>query len=245
MRKLYGEAAVSREGGVTKQLKGVATRNAGILRAAQDHPRVKEMRAELERVQKDASTKLDQFGSRFDEMVQDTRTLIQRSTDRLLIVRTGNDVATIDRSQYSLEIQPSKQSGKHRFHLGEPISVKWRAPKTHSRRDWIGVYLVSRLGGPRVADEERLVTKISSQGKWLGVAEDEWDGDVHTGSQTPRDNRADDVGASTASGVTTFKAGKLPWQEGIYEVRYHHDAKHNVLARSGQLEIYGERVLRA
>ena len=86
MRKLYGEAAVSREGGVTKQLKGVATRNAGILRAAQDHPRVKEMRAELERVQKDASTKLDQFGSRFDEMVQDTRTLIQRSTDRLLIV---------------------------------------------------------------------------------------------------------------------------------------------------------------
>ena len=86
MRKLYGQAAVSREGGVTKQLKGVATRNAGLFKAAQDHPRVREMRAELERVQREAGTRLEDFGSKFDGMLQDTRTLLQQSKDRLLIV---------------------------------------------------------------------------------------------------------------------------------------------------------------
>jgi hypothetical protein len=31
-----------------------------------------------------------------------------------------------------------------RFHIGEPIEIAWQAPKTHSRKDWIGIY---RLGG--------------------------------------------------------------------------------------------------
>ncbi|PWN45243.1 hypothetical protein IE81DRAFT_209163 [Ceraceosorus guamensis] len=248
MRKLYGEAALSREGGVTKQLKGAATRNAGLFRAAQDHPRVREMRAELERVQKDASNRLEDFGARFDGMVKDTRTLLQQGRDRLLIVRTGEDISTIDTSLYNLEVQPSA-AGNRRFYLGEPISVKWRAPSTHSRRDWIGIYQVSRLGGPRGADgEQALVTRISSHGKWVGVAEDEWDGDVHNGALplTPSAAPSGEVEKSLGtpalqSGTTIFKGAKLPWQEGIYEIRYHHDAKHNVLARSSRLEIYVDK----
>lgn len=152
-------------------------------------------------------------------------------------------MATIDRSKYSLSAQPSPVTKALRFHLGEPISVKWAAAEGHSRRDWIGMYLITRFGGPEGAEESRLITKISSQGKWLGVAEDEWEGDVHTGatgSGLGSDASATVRDGERTSGVSTFRKNKLPWVTGTYELRYHHDAKHNVLARSGPLEIYGE-----
>lgn len=246
--QLYGQAAVSRDGGVTKNIKSIAERNAGILRAAQSHPKFKEMQAELERVHKDASAKFEDFVSRsrprFEGMIEDTKMLLEKSRDRLLIVKVGDDIATIDRSRYALRILPSKATGQpNRFMLGEPLSVEWTAPKNHSRRDWIGIYLVSRFGGPAAASESRLVTRISSQGRWVGVAEDEWEGDVHTGSPAKADVGAEASSSSSSSsdlvkGITTFRQTKLPWVCGTYELRYHHDAKHNVLARSTPLEIY-------
>lgn len=245
--QLYGQAAVSRDGGVTKNIKSIAERNAGILRAAQSHPKFKEMQAELERVHKDASAKFEDFVSRsrprFEGMIEDTKMLLEKSRDRLLIVKVGDDIATIDRSKYALRILPSKATGQpNRFMLGEPLSVEWTAPKNHSRRDWIGIYLVSRFGGPAAASESRLVTRISSQGRWVGVAEDEWEGDVHTGSPAKADVGAEPSSSSSSSdlvkGIATFRQTKLPWVCGTYELRYHHDAKHNVLARSTPLEIY-------
>ncbi len=37
---------------------------------------------------------------------------------------------------------PNNTTGARRFHLGEPITVKWQAPQKHSRKDWIGLYRV-------------------------------------------------------------------------------------------------------
>lgn len=240
--QLYGQAAVSRDGGVTKNIKNIAERNAGILRAAQAHPKFKEMQAEIERVHKDASAKFEDFVSRsrprFEGMIEDTKMLLEKSRDRLLIVKVGDDIATIDRSKYALRIVPSKATGHpNRYMLGEPISVEWTAPQNHSRRDWIGVYLVSRFGGPAAASESRLVTRISSQGRWVGVVQEEWEGDVHTGSPTS-ETSAPSSSINIVQGVADFHQAKLPWVCGTYELRYHHDAKHNVLARSTPLEIY-------
>lgn len=234
---------------MSKQLKSVAERNKGILEAAQSHPKFVEVRREWERYQKDASHRIEDFVSKskpkLEEMVEDTRTLFQQSKDRLLIVRQGDDIATVDRSKYSITLLPSSSSkgsggssssSSPRYPLGEPIHVQWKAPPSHSRRDWIGIYLLSRFGDAREANQDKLVTKISSQGKWVALAEDEWEGD------TPLDDSFRGHAPATATeGILTFEDDRLPWAPGRYEVRYHHDAKHNVLARSMQLEIYVSR----
>lgn len=62
MRKLYGEAAVRKDSGVTKQLKTVAERNAHLFKAAR--PAVKEMQGTLEKVQKDATVVFEDFLSK-------------------------------------------------------------------------------------------------------------------------------------------------------------------------------------
>lgn len=242
MYQLYGQAAVSRQGGVSKQLKEVAERNKGILEAAQSHPRFVEVRKEWEKYQNTASNRLEDFVSKskpkLGEIVEDTRTLFQQGKDRMLIVRQGDDIATVDRSKYSINLIPSPSdsgaSSGPRYQLGEPITVQWKAPASHSRRDWIGIYLLSRFGDAR--DVNRLVTKISSQGKWVALAEEEWEGDSPV-EDSSRGHQA----ATATEGVLTFQSDRLPWAPGRYEVRYHHDAKHNVLARSATLEIYVKR----
>lgn len=54
----------------------------------------------------------------------------------------AKDLASYDPSKYAMSIVPTNPDGELRFHLGEPITVTWRAPHGHSRRDWIGLYRV-------------------------------------------------------------------------------------------------------
>ncbi len=237
MRKLYGEAALRKDSGLTKQLKSqwVAAKETDLFRLAQEHPTVKNVQGTIEKVQRDAAEAFEEFfrqsRPRFEGMLEETKVLLQQSKDRLLIVRVEDDQKLrsegVDKSLYSLTVRGA------RFHLGQPIAVEWRAAANHSRRDWIGLYHLSRFGGKQGADEASLITKISSQGKWLGVAEEEWVGDVHQGPA-----KAESKGVSAVEGVSVFRDSKLPWAPGMYEFRYHHDGKHNVLARSAPLEIY-------
>lgn len=257
MRKLYGEAALRKDSGLTKQLKTqwVAAKDSDLFRLAQGNPTFKNVQGTLEKVQRDAAEAFEEFfrqsRPRLEGMLEETKVLLQQSKDRLLIVRVQDDQKLrsegVDKSRYSLTVRSSgRDDGRMpRFHLGEPIAVEWKAAPNHSRRDWIGLYLLSRFGGLQGADEASLVTKISSQGKWLGVAEEEWVGDVHKGDQTPAvsgglgsDNNERRSSGGEVRGVSVFRDAKLPWIPGVYEFRYHHDGKHNVLARSAPLEIY-------
>ncbi|TKY85486.1 hypothetical protein EX895_005648 [Sporisorium graminicola] len=244
MRKLYGEAALRKDSGLTKQLKSqwVAAKDSDLFRLAQEHPTVKNVQGTIEKVQRDAAEAFEEFfrqsRPRFEGMLEETKVLLQQSKDRLLIVRVEDDQKLrsegVDKSMYRLTVRPPAAGASARFHLGQPIAVEWRAAPNHSRRDWIGLYLLSRFGGKQGADEASLVTKISSQGKWLGVAEEEWVGDVHHASSFPNTTTS----SSAVSGVSVFRDSKLPWVPGTYEFRYHHDGKHNVLARSSPIDIY-------
>ncbi|GAC97586.1 potential phosphatidylethanolamine N-methyltransferase [Pseudozyma hubeiensis SY62] len=237
MRKLYGEAALRKDSGLTKQLKSqwVAAKDSDLFRLAQEHPTVKNVQGTLEKVQRDATDAFEEFfrqsRPRFEGMLEETKVLLQQSKDRLLIVRVEDDLKLggVDKSKYGLKVVGE------RFHLGEPIRVEWKAAGNHSRRDWIGVYLLERFGGKKGADESAQVTKISSQGKWLGVAHEEWVGDVHQGS---KQNDTIKEAGEPVQGISVFRDDKLPWVPGKYEFRYHHDGKHNVLARSHPIEIY-------
>jgi phosphatidylethanolamine N-methyltransferase len=67
----------------------------------------------------------------------------------------------------------------------------------------------------------------------MPIYEEEWNGDEHIGVP-PGEARIDDAG------TVVFKGDQLPWMTGEYELRYHHDGKHNVMSRIAPFEIYGE-----
>lgn len=238
MQRLYGNT-VRRDAGVTKTLRNVAARNAhvlgGVTRGVKEvqgtFEKVLEETADaveefLNKCESDTLCHVDRAhaesapaparwsaGPRLHGYVEDTKILLKQSGERFVISRVASDLDQYDRSQYNLSLQPSTHRSRTphaststsaaRYHLGEPITVSWKAPENHSRRDWIGIY---RLG----ANKSSLVTRVSSQGKWLGVHDDEWDGNVHGGAK-------DD--AVKTCGRLTFTGKKLPWTVGTYELR--------------------------
>ncbi|THU85514.1 phosphatidylethanolamine N-methyltransferase [Dendrothele bispora CBS 962.96] len=237
MRKLYGDS-LRKEAGFVKVIKNVASKNAKILesragRHAPDLSRVaKEVRGTFEKVYEETADVVEEFLAksrpRISEVVQDTKVLLQQSREKLVITRVANDLSSYDTSKYKMTILPSSD-GSRRYHLGEPIKVRWQAPFKHSRKDWIGIY---RVG----ANKSNLITKTSSLGMWVPVHDDEWDGDVPLGLDRPDLPRTD-----SESGIVTFKGNTLPWLAGRYEIRYHHDGKYNVMSMDGPIELMVEK----
>ncbi|CAE6382178.1 unnamed protein product [Rhizoctonia solani] len=219
MKKLYGDS-IRKEAGLTKTLKSVASRNANVARVAH------EVSGTFEKVYGDAAVAVEEFLSRstpiISEVVQDTRVLLQQSKEKLVITRVANDLSSFDVSKYHMSVVPVNSNGDLRFHIGEPIKVTWHAPTEHSKRDWIGIY---RVG----ANSSNLVTKVNSQGMWVPVHDDQWDGVVPVLQKKV---------SLPDSGEVVFQKDQLPWQVGKYELRYHHDGKYNVMSIAGPVEVY-------
>jgi phosphatidylethanolamine N-methyltransferase len=139
--------------------------------------------------------------------------------------RVASDADISDRSQYSLVLPSGSGGPVHKYHVGQPIRVSWNAPPTHSKKDWIGIY---RLGSCK----DELVTKIASVGKWVPIYDEEWDGSTPLSDVVPASRRDADAG------TVVFEKERLPWKPGQYEIRYHHDGKHNVMTKIAPVEIY-------
>jgi phosphatidylethanolamine N-methyltransferase len=134
--------------------------------------------------------------------------------------RVTNDLAGVDISQYQMSVTPNDLGSRNRFHVGEVIRVRWKAPSNHSRRDWIGIYRVcayflrSGLLNDKTlqvgANKDRSVTKVASMGMWAPVHRDEWDDEtlLEAGTQM----------IDSQSGEVVFRGGTLPWKTGTYEV---------------------------
>lgn len=67
---------------------------------------------------------------------------------QLLSSRVANNISSYDTSKYRISVVPSAKMGRLAFHLGEHIQIHWQAPPNHSRKDWIGLYRVSRCYTP-------------------------------------------------------------------------------------------------
>ncbi|KAI0633043.1 phosphatidylethanolamine N-methyltransferase [Trametes polyzona] len=240
MRKLYGDSIRS-DAGFVKVIKKVAQKNARLLesRAGRHAPEIKrvarEVKGTFDKVYEETAEVVEEFLAksrpRISEVVQDTKVLLQQSRERLVISRVASDLSAYDTKKYKVSIVPSAD-GTYRFHLGEPIRVKWRAPLRHSRKDWIGIY---RVG----ANQSNLVTKTSSLGMWVPVHDDEWDGDIPLSLHTPE--AASTSASDVEEGEVVFRGGVLPWRTGKYEVRYHHDGKYNVMSLDGPFEVVVEK----
>ncbi|OCF30914.1 phosphatidylethanolamine N-methyltransferase [Kwoniella heveanensis BCC8398] len=229
MKKLYGDR-LRKDGGLTKTLKNVADKTLstkGGKRGSELRRVVQEVKGSIEKVEERVTEAVEEFLDHarpmFSDMVHDTKILLQHSRERMIITRVANDISAYDPSRYSLTLPTSSASPVPRYHVGQPIRVSWTAPSNHSRKDWIGIY---RLGSCK----STLVTRISSVGKWMPIYEEEWDGDTYL-DPVDKEKKGD-------AGEVLFKGEQLPWMPGQYEVRYHHDGKHNVMSRVAPIEIY-------
>ncbi|KAI8461050.1 phosphatidylethanolamine N-methyltransferase [Phakopsora pachyrhizi] len=204
--------------------------------------RFKEVQGTFEFIYEEAIEALDEFleksAPRLSGVVRDTKVLLQQSGERLIMTRVANDLSSYDTSRYSLTIEESlyhpprdQKTGGLMFHMGEPIRLRWRAPPNHSKADWIGCYR-------RGSNKSGLVTEVTSQGRWSGLRDEDWDGDMFIGKK----NSEETLKGDAVSGLVEFKSGRLPWKEGVYEFRYHHDGKHNVMAATESIEIYVEKL---
>lgn len=63
----------------------------------------------------------------------------------------------------------------------------------------------------------------------MPIYEEEWNGNDPV-DPAERERKGD-------SGEVVFRGDQLPWQPGEYELRYHHDGKHNVMSRLAPVEI--------
>ncbi|KAJ9118119.1 hypothetical protein QFC22_004020 [Naganishia vaughanmartiniae] len=234
MKRLYGDT-LRKDGGVSKTFKNVAEKHAKSLetKAGKHAPEIKRVMSGVKQTMTKMEDKvteaveefLDLARPRLTEVVEDTKYLLQRSRERMIITRVASDADISDRSQYAL-VLPSGSSGPvHKYHVGQPIRVSWNAPPTHSKKDWIGIY---RLGSCK----DELVTKIASVGKWVPIYDEEWDGSTPLCDVVPASRRDADAG------TVVFEKERLPWKAGQYEIRYHHDGKHNVMTKIAPVEIY-------
>lgn len=221
------------------------------------------------------------FAAGVNTIMRDTKDLFNKYPARIIITRVEPDIVGFNPKDYSLELEgtPSSRQVKDQrnsdkeaeearappewtstfktliFEYGAPIRVKWRAPLNHSKKDWVGLYMVTD-------NASREVTRISSSGRWIATNPGEYDslapgyGLISSDVRRPYsqnsdlDSERDRDGEShhdhsgengtnpdCMTGEMVFSGDKLWWTQGVFEFRYHHNGKHNVLAISLPFEI--------
>ncbi|KAG6036537.1 phosphatidylethanolamine N-methyltransferase [Claviceps citrina] len=195
------------------------------------------------------------FASGVKTIVRDTSALFNIAPARLTLTKISLDVAGLDPKQYSLSVdgtqsqQPSvhdhatgKESFTGRFpkpvktmvyEYGAPLRVRWRAPANHSKKDWIGLYMVTD-------NRSRENTEVSSLGRWAPTNEGSYDAVTADSSIVVSEHacpRSDASDPDLVEGEVLFQGDKLWWTQGMFEFRYHHDGKHNAMAISEPFEV--------
>ncbi|EKD21632.1 uncharacterized protein L3040_004856 [Drepanopeziza brunnea f. sp. 'multigermtubi'] len=195
-------------------------------------------------------------------IVRDTSALFSQYPARITVTRLAPDLAGFNPRDYSIEIEGTatsalafneRSTGKEGltgrfprertdefkpliFEYGAPIRVKWRAPKNHGKSDWVGLYMIAD-------NASREVTRVSSAGRWVATVPHEYEdspadsGIRITDQPVSGVKRADGTTYDCVQGEMVFEGDKLWWTQGVFEFRYHHDGKHNVMAISLPFEV--------
>ena len=202
------------------------------------------------------------LASGLSHFVQDSRTLFKQFPARISITRVAPDTEGFDPKDYSIEIDvtcpgvsfgdvvhsgregedgqmPQKRKDSFRrlaIAYGAPIKVKWTAPLNHSPKDWVGLYMVGD-------NASREITKVSSQGRWTATNKGHLtysmadDGILLSDQRVSGQKRTDGETQDFMAGEMEFSGDKLWWTSGVFEFRYHHDGRYNVMAISLPFDI--------
>ena len=254
MQKLYGQT-LRRDSGVSKTFKRSLPAPLKQWQGSVDRV----LEESLDFVEDFIDSARPKLAAGVDTIVRDTRTLFKHYPARITISRLSPDLAGFDPKDYSIEIEgtpsstvsglqrhsgregePGQKPQEHAtefrtlmFEYGAPIKVRWRAPVNHSKKDWIGLYMVAD-------NASREVTRLSSQGRWTAVTKDAFNNTHADTGILVSDHKATDLnaeGAQYSTGEMEFSGDKLWWTHGVFEFRYHHDGKHSVMAISLPFEV--------
>jgi hypothetical protein len=148
---------------------------------------------------------------------------------------------------YSLSVLKEKdENGEYIYDLGEPIAVEFTACReTMNDKDWLGIYKCNSNPKPNL-------TSVESQNRWIPVSGDTFKYDIcregllfhrksnkkeYFGETHIEIIKSNTPGFRIVKGRLFFQKHLLPWKEGNYEIRYHHDEKYGVCARTQPLQI--------
>ncbi|KAI9713170.1 MAG: phosphatidylethanolamine N-methyltransferase [Bogoriella megaspora] len=261
MQKLYGES-LRQDSGVSKNLKRALPKP---IRAWQGNvDRILNDTMDLiEDFLDSAKPKLE---ARYDKIVSDLKTLFKHYPASITITRVAPNLTGLNPADYKVSIEGQQptwrnlaerdlRSGREgerarmpprrtstfktlMFEYGAPIKVKWTAPPNHSKKDWIGLYMVAD-------NASRHITRVASQGRWIATNEGVFDNAsadqgilISSKSILDGDWKNDKAEKKERCvGEMEFSGDKLWWTTGVFEFRYHHDGKHNVMAISLPFEI--------
>jgi phosphatidylethanolamine N-methyltransferase len=196
------------------------------------------------------------FATGVQTVVRDTSALFNMAPARLTLTRIEPDLKGVPSELYSMTV-----TGTHSVHspardratgkeglsgrfpkavktltadYGTPLKVQWRAPATHSNKDWIGLYMVTD-------NRSRETTEVGSLGRWCPTNTGVYDALTADVSITQKEHpspQLDDSEPDMVAGEVVFSGDKLWWTRGVFEFRYHHNGSHNVLAISEPFEIH-------
>ena len=230
MERLYGRT-LRKESGLTKSLRRTLP------------PRFQQWPGSVDKILEDTFDFVEDFiGTAKPRLANGVQILVRDSTalleqpSRIVITRLEPDLAGYDPKDYSLEVVGSSLEKPVQFAYGEPIRVKWTAPLNHTKRDWVGVYMVAH-------NSSRDTTRVSSAGRWVPTNREQFDlptadsGIVRGIMRVSGATRVDGESQDYLSGEMEFSGDKLWWTTGVFEFRYHHNGKHNVMAISRPFEI--------
>lgn len=256
MQRLYGRE-IRREAGLVRSLKRSLP------------PQWKQIQGSVDRVLLEAVDFVEEFidsatpklTAGVGSFVKDTKTMFRQYPARITLTRLAPDLAGYNPRDYSVEVTgtpspgalvagqthgrneddgqvpPERRSGFNTlaFEYGTPIKVKWTAPLHHGKKDWIGLY--------KVADNlSREVTQVASAGRWIATNEGAYDLGTATQGLVASNVRISTADRKDAfSGEMVFAGNKLWWTLGVFEFRYHHDGRYNVMAISQPFEIHISR----
>ena len=241
MQKLYGQS-LRRESGLVKSLKRSLPPHLWQWQGGVD----KMLERALDSIEDWFEAIRPRIAAGVSTMVKDSTEKIKHPT-RNTTIPAAQDLAGFDYpNDYSVEIEgikttvspKSEAESEQRtdskiviLEYGAPIKVRWTAPLNHSKMDWIGLYMVADNGS-------RNVTRFSSQGRWVATNHDSHGSiiadrgilvsDVRVSGSVRKDGESPDY----LSGEVEFSGDKLWWTTGVFEFRYHHNGKHNVMAIS-------------
>lgn len=257
MQKLYGRG-LRAEAGLTKSIRRSLPPPLKKFQGSVD----KVLEETSNFVREFVDTAQPKFAAGVSTIVRDTSSLFSQYPARLTLTRLAPDLAGYDPRDYSIQIEgvslstmvgervTGKESFRARFpqlrsdhyepfmfEYGTPITMSWRAPLHCSKKDWIGLYMVAD-------NASREVTRVSSAGRWIPTFPDDYDLTL-CGKETIASHQiirgeiqADGSTKDYIKGKMIFEGDKLWWTLGVFEFRYHHDGKHNVMAISLPFEIY-------
>lgn len=239
MQKLYGQN-LRRESGVSKNFRRSLPQPLCQLRGNVD----KVFTETLDSLEDYVDAARPKIAAGMSVFVKDTTALFKHPA-RISITRLAPDLAGYDPKDYSLQIlNASSAASAHQtsefrtlvFDYGAPTKIRWTAPLNHGKNDWVGLYMVAD-------NASREITKISSQGRWVATNKDQYDsivsdkGILTSNVRVSGTKRKDGESKDFLSGEMEFSDDKLWWTTGVFEFRYHHNGKHNVMAVSLPFEI--------